>query len=258
MTVTIDVFLIKELKENPRLIHGFSPRQYKNPEQGNREYPLGMQEGEADYKKHRQWFLRSMRIECEDIFLVRQVHGNKVFLLSDPSMTTRKVRTVEADAIVTHLTGKPLGILTADCLPIIVYDPQLHIVGVAHAGRLGTAQRVLSKTISRMREEYASRPEHILIGMGPGIGGCCYEVDEACLDQFMKGYREWETFAQKKPGNKFHLDLFKANEEDARSVGILPEHIFRSGQCTSCNNDRWFSFRREGNRDRILSLAMLR
>jgi len=96
------------------------------------------------------------------------------------------------------------------------------------------------------------------MALGPAIGGCCYEVGDPCIAPFRENYREWKGFVTAHSQNKFMLDLLKANTMDGVRAGIAKENIHRSGECTSCNNDRWFSYRREGTIGRTVSLAMLR
>ena len=93
--------------------------------------------------------------------------------------------------------------------------------------------------------------------MGPGIGGCCYEVDETCIEPFRRAYPEWKSFVKLSPGNKGWIDLFTANELDAKEAGVPLKNIFRLWECTSCSNHRWYSYRSEGETGRLMTIAML-
>jgi len=208
--------------------------------------------------EHRRLFLNSLDVFTDDLYLLTQVHGERVYVLENPEVDCSQVSEIEADAIVTRLTHKPIGVMTADCIPGIVYDPEVHAVGLVHSGRQGTWKRVLSRTIATMIQAFGCSPERMILGLGPGIGGCCYEVEESCIPPFQKEYGDWETFVERLPSEKVLLDLFAANEADARGAGILPKNIYRLNECTSCNNDRWFSYRREGLTGRIISMVMLR
>ena len=177
---------------------------------------------------------------------MKQVHGDRVFILDDPQKSSGQVEQETADALITHLTEKPIAVLTADCVPVIVYDPERHVVGVIHAGRKGTQKRIVSKTISVLSSIYGCRPKDMVMAFGPAIAGCCYEVDDLCIAPFRKHYQEWKEFVTVNSKNRFMLDLLKANEADGLGAGILKDNIHQSGECTSCNNDRWFSYRREG------------
>jgi YfiH family protein len=202
--------------------------------------------------------MRALEIEGDQVFMVRQAHGDRVYILDDPARTAAQTARVEADAIVTALRGKPVGVLTADCVPVIVYDARRHVVGVVHAGRRGAAENIVAKTLRILKRRFGGRPEDFMVGMGPAIGACCYEVDESCLPPFKNNRPRWEQLVVKASEGKYMLDLFLANAEDALSEGVPRENIFRSGNCTACENHRFFSYRKEGNAGRLLSLAMLR
>ena len=245
---------IKLLNRQPGLVHAFSPRSYEREDGTTGELNFAS-EGKS-MRLHRQWFLRSIGINKDEIFLVRQVHGDKVFELKEPSSCAHG-SAVPADAIITRLTGMPIGILTADCIPVVVYDSRLRVAGVIHAGRKGTAQKIVSKTIWAMQKLYGSHPQDIVAGMGPGIGACCYEVNADCIEPFKKYYPGWSEFVKPLPSGQFMLDLFSANVEDCQMAGIEPEKISQLGICTSCRVESFFSYRREGTTGRMLTVAML-
>lgn len=256
--VFISPILIDELKNISSLAHGTSPRYFEDANGEKKPLLLGPAGDAYSSSLHRKQFLRALDIKSDDVYLVKQVHGDRICVLDEAAVSGGGLAGVEADAIVTRLPERPIGILTADCIPIIVYDRHVHAAGVVHAGRKGTAEKILSKTIGVLRDAYGSRPEHILVAMGPGIGGCCYEVDDFCVQPFKDRFSGWAGFAKKSTGDKYMLDLFLANSEDAVDAGILPRNIFRSRECTACRVDRYFSYRKEGTTGRLLTLVMLR
>ncbi len=258
MQIIVRPFLIDELKKISALAHGVSPRCFETETGEKGTLCLGPNRDLGSSALHRKSFLRSLDVESDEVYLVKQVHGDRVYVLDNATLSCDDIAAVEADAIVTGLPGKPVGVLTADCVPVIVYDACLHVAGVVHAGRKGTAENILSKTIGVLRSVFGSRPENILVAMGPGIGGCCYEVDEICVRPFKDKFRTWADFAKKTVGDKYRLDLFLASEEDGLNAGIRPGNIFRLKECTACRVDRIFSYRKEGKTGRLLTLAMLR
>jgi purine-nucleoside/S-methyl-5'-thioadenosine phosphorylase / adenosine deaminase len=241
-----------------RLVHAFSPRSFEGEKGVREELLLGRNDDPRSSQQHRHLLLENLNIDSKEIFFVKQVHGNRVFVLDDPKMSVDQVELEEADALITHLTEKPIAVLTADCVPVILYDPAKHVAGVIHAGRKGTQQGIVSKTISMLSRTYGSNPGDMVMALGPAIGGCCYEVEDFCITPFRESYQGWKDFVTANSQSRFMLDLLKANEMDSARAGVLKENIHRSGECTSCNNDRWFSYRREGATGRIVSLAMLR
>ena len=252
----ISSFFIDVLKKQPSLVHGTSPRCYVI--NGERK-PLFCSEKDDGklFLEHQISFLHSLGTGKKVLFRVTQVHGNHVYVLKDSGIPVGEVGPCEADAIITHIPDCPIVVLTADCVPIIIYDPIKHVVGVVHAGRLGTQKRILTNTIEALSREYHSNPKDLIVGMGPAIRGCCYELDEPCALPFVKKSLLCSEFINKTGENKFFLDLPKVNRFEGYEAGVLMENIYTDGPCTSCENHRWYSYRREGNTGRLITLAML-
>ena len=253
----ISSFFIDVLKKQPSLAHGTSPRSYVI--NGERK-PLFCSEksDEKLFLEHQISFLQSLGTGKEVFFRVTQVHGNHVYVLKDPSIPVGEVAQFEADAIITHIPDCPIVVSTADCVPITIYDPIKHVVGVVHAGRLGTQKRILTNTVEAMSCEYDSNPKDLIVGMGPAIRGCCYELNEPCALPFIKKSSLCSEFIKKTGENKFFLDLPKVNRFEGCEAGISMENIYTDGPCTSCENYRWYSYRREGKTGRLMTLAMLK
>ena len=258
MECSLEIHSIDGFSHFPNLGHAFSPRSFEGEGGGREELLLGRKSDPRSSQQHRQLFLQNSNVDSEELFFVKQVHGNRVFALDDSQQSVDQVEREEADALITHLTGKPIAVLSADCVPVILYDPETHVAGVIHAGRKGTEMRIVSKTISIFSGSYGSHPKNMAMALGPAIGGCCYEVEDSCVEPFREHYPGWDAFVTANSQGRFMLDLLQANEADAMAAGILKENIHRSGECTSCNNDRWFSYRREGTTGRIVSMVMLR
>jgi len=251
-THTIDSF-----NDFPELRHAFSPRSFEKGKGVSEKLLLGRKADPGSSEQHRKLLLENINSRAQDIYFLKQVHGDRVWVLDDRAQSPEKVEQEEADALITHLTEKPIAVLTADCVPVILYDPRQHVTGVIHAGRKGSQMSIVSKTISMLSMVYGSRAEDVAMATGPAIGGCCYEVDEPCIEPFRNNYQEWKSFVTPRPSGRFMLDLLKANETDGLRAGILGKNIHHFGECTSCRNDRWFSYRREGTTGRIVSIAML-
>ena len=161
------------------------------------------------------------------LFQVQQVHGGHVCVLKDPDISTNKVSQQEADAIVTNIPDCPVMVLTADCVPIIIYDPKKHIVGVVHAGRMGTQKGIFPNAVKTLSHEYGSKPKDLIVGMGPAIRGCCYEVDELCALPFIERSSINSRFVRKAGHEKFFLDLPKSNLLEGCEAGILKKNIYQ-------------------------------
>jgi YfiH family protein len=131
----------------------------------------------------------------------------------------------------------------ADCVPILFHDPKKHIVGITHAGWLGTVRGAASVTVKAMQDRYGCRPEHIVAGIGPSIGVDHYEVGAEVISQFreMLG-AEAERVIESRNGSMY-LDLWTANYIQLKTAGL--EQIEISGVCTACHLEDWFSHRAE-------------
>ena len=254
----ISSFFIKSLQEQPSLVHGTSPRYYETDEGGNESFCLHGNDNSELFRKHQKLFLQSLGIKNEALFHTHQVHGNSVYVLKDPKISTNEVSQKEADAIVTHLPDCPLIVQTADCVPIIIYDPVKYVTGLVHAGRMGTQKGILTNAIEALSREYGSNPKNLLMGMGPAIRACCYEVDKYCALPFVKKSLGSAGFVKKTFREKYFLDLPKANRLEGLEAGVLERNIFSDGPCTSCDNHKWYSYRKEGRTGRLMTLAMLR
>jgi hypothetical protein len=171
--------------------------------------------------------------------------------------------------MVTDVPGILLGIMTADCLPIILVDSKRRAVGVFHAGWRGTAKRITEKGLGEMHRWFGSDPKDLKAAIGPGIRGCCYEVGpevKATFEaQFSYGsalFRETKEqneihekypllfLTARAPGHselpkKIFLDLAEANRRQLIDAGVPAKNISDMGMCTSCRTDLFFSHRKE-------------
>ncbi len=162
---------------------------------------------------------------------------------------------VEADALITNLPNIALTVLTADCVPILLYDPISKAIGVVHAGWRGTQQRIVAKAISKMQELYGTKASDTIVGIGPSIGGCCYEVGSEVADNFS----EYPESVSTNSNGKSQLDLKSINRAQLLDSGIKSVHMEVTPICTACQSDRFFSYRKEqGCSGRFVSaLAMI-
>jgi polyphenol oxidase len=146
-----------------------------------------------------------------------------------------------ADAVLTRKRELFIGICVADCIPVLLFDKRKLIAGAVHAGWRGTAAEILGKTIQAMIGQYQSLPDDIMIALGPGIKGCCYEVGPEVRDAICRVAGD-ESYAVKKEG-KYFIDLPTVNKLQAVRLGVPEKNIWVSDECTYCNHDKYHSFR---------------
>ncbi len=171
----------------------------------------------------------------EDIYLPIQKHTDKIVLLESSRET--KI----ADAVVTKEPGVLIGVRTADCVPVLIYEKEKGIIGAVHAGWRGTAAGILKKTLEMIMRRYVCGPGGFYVAIGPSIKGCSYEVDHEVYDAVKKGAGEGAYYTKK--GEKYFLDLPSANKYQTLSLGIPEPNIWVSDECTYCNPDRFYSYR---------------
>jgi len=159
----------------------------------------------------------------------------------------------DCDALITNVEGLVLCILTADCVPVLLYDKNKNVVAAIHAGWKGTQAQIVTKTVQKMTEVFGSNPKDILAGIAPSIGSCCYEVGEDVAGHFFKSP---EAFT--KQGEKYMLNLPYLNQQQLLDAGVEKANIEMSSICTACEVERFFSYRKEkGCSGRFMSMIGL-
>ena len=182
---------------------------------------------------------------------LKQIHSNLVLAAdSGPSADAGVQVLGEADALITDCPSVTVSIRTADCLPILLVDPQRHAVAAIHAGWRGTVTEIAAHTVERMRQRYGTHPADLYAAIGPGIGKCCYEVSEDVASQFGEAVDG---------AGKARLDLADENLRRLIHAGVRRDQVDILTQCTFCNAERFYSYRREGERaGRMISFITAR
>jgi purine-nucleoside/S-methyl-5'-thioadenosine phosphorylase / adenosine deaminase len=181
----------------------------------------------------------ALRIERSDIVSPHQVHSATVRVVDREH---RGRVCPETDALITACPNVLLMLRFADCVPVLLYDPCLHVVGLAHAGWRGTADGIASATVQAMAEAFGSCPSDIVAGVGPAIGPCCYEVG----DDVAEAFHDTPQVLRPAGDGHWHLDLWATNREQLTRSGVREVHM--ANTCTACHTDEWFSHRAERGR----------
>jgi len=178
----------------------------------------------------------------------QQVHGNKVVCANENLMNCRDIypeAVLETDGLVTNISGLILCTIHADCVPLFFIDPVRKAIGMAHAGWRGTLNDIAKKAVNQMKQRFTCKPTDILVGIGPSIGGCCFEVGKDVAEKFSNKFGFTGEIIQRE-GGKYKIDLQKANEEVLINTGILRSNIESARICTMCHGEDFFSHRRDG------------
>lgn len=271
----------------PWLVHGFSTRtggatRAYRPSQRAGELNLGFTQSDAreNVLENRRRFLEALGAPEARLVTLRQIHSSLVRRVQGED--AERTPGWKGDGLMTSEPGL-LAIQTADCIPVLVADTKRKAVAAFHAGWRGTLRRIVESGVNRMRVEFGSRPEDLVAAIGPGIGACCYAVGEEVRSEFISQFAyapalfheisDSDPVREKYPllfltarapghsslGPSLHLDLMEANRRQLLDAGVRAEAVTVLGDCTRCQNQRYFSYRAEqGFTGRMLSVVGIR
>ena len=284
----IEVVQVPAWNNWPWLVHGFSTRTGGvttafRPGQRSGELNLGFSASDVrdNVLENRRRLLDALGAPEAKLITLRQIHSSLIRRVSPADL--ERAQPWKGDGFMTDEPGVLLGIQTADCIPVLVADVKRKAVAAFHAGWRGTLKRIVENGVGRMRLEFRSRPEDLVAAIGPGIAACCYAVGEEVRSEFLSQFAyaaalftevsASDPIREKYPllfltarapghsnlGPSLHLDLFEANRRQLLDAGLRPDSITVIGDCTRCQNNRYFSYRAEqGFTGRMLSIAGVR
>lgn len=179
----------------------------------------------------------------QKIIFPDQKHTANVAVVSDQTLGDAFP---ETDAIISDLPGIMLGVVTADCVPLLIHDPVKRAVGAVHAGWRGTRSRIVERAIQAMEQQFYSNPGDLKVGIGPSISGEVYEVDKEVYQAYAKNEHDVDLFFAKQSKGKYLLDLWQANYQQLINSGVPKHSIELSNLCTFTLNHDFYSARRDG------------
>ena len=208
---------------------------------------IGMHRGDSaeNVAKNHEILANALGYDVTKTVLSHQVHGDVVRLVTEKDCLGLDHHLYpECDALITNTPGLALVVFTADCTPILLYDPVTGAVGAAHAGWRGTAANIAGKTVDAMIKTFGCQPEHIRAAIGPNIGVCCFEtgaeVPQAMVDTFGPAVEKYI----RPVGEKFYVNLKEINRHALSRAGVC--YVDVSSDCTACQSSRFWSHRITG------------
>ncbi len=198
--------------------------------------------------ENRRRVCEALGVEFDRLTLGRQVHGDVVRVVR-PEEAGRGRADFEdglpqTDGMIVHGPGVAVGVFVADCVPLLLYDPERHLAAAVHAGWRGTAAGIAAKAVRCLAEHFGTAPGDLVVGMGPAVGPCCYQVSER-VAQAVRQAAGSEAVAARRDDH-WCADLAEANWRQLLAAGVSADRIELSGICTSCNHDEFFSERKLG------------
>ncbi|MDR2034460.1 MAG: peptidoglycan editing factor PgeF [Helicobacteraceae bacterium] len=207
---------------------------------------LGLRVGDDPAKVAQNRAFTAQALKTNAIVYMNQVHSDRVVLIDYAPLEPP-----ECDAMISKTPNIALAVLTADCVPILFYDPKVRAIGVAHAGWKGSVALIAIKTVEAMRENFGSNPSDILAAIAPAICAKRYEVGDAVIDEWRKLPDDFQPALSDR-----RLDLQLANRLQLRSIGVLDRNIETMALCTY-ENDDFFSYRRANPTGRFASIIAI-
>ncbi|MEP6736276.1 MAG: peptidoglycan editing factor PgeF [Chryseolinea sp.] len=198
----------------------------------------------AAVARNRKRVAESMGTTEDRFFLPSQVHKTRIVHVTS---STTKAELLETDALITNEKGICIAVMSADCVPILLYDKKNSAVAAVHSGWRGTVARILEKTLAEMHLRYGTIGQDIIAAIGPSVSQESYEVGGEVVEEINKAFGEGSGLLIPVAPPKAKLDLWKANVIQLKAFGLLPEMIEVSNLCTVINNDHFFSARKGDN-----------
>lgn len=228
--------------------HGFTRRDPRLPGDGATSWTVGK---DAALHNRRIWWTR-LGMPLSKTAFPHQIHGDRVALVTAAEAgrgaETPESALRETDALITCEPGVPVAVQCADCVPILVYAPDIPAVAAIHAGWRGTVRGIVERVLTVLLDQLGQRPERLQVVLGPSIGPCCYEVGEDVLEAWLKTAPGDPAGALVRNGRAVHFDLWSANSYVFEKAGVPRDHIEVSRVCTRCRSSEWFSYRADGPR----------
>lgn len=207
---------------------------------------------------NRKSFLQSFHLKLENLITAQQIHGTRIQVVGRGEVgagaLSERTALSKTDALITAERGIVLGIFTADCLPIFIYDPITPAVAIVHAGWRGTIAGISRLVMDKMIQTFKSDPVHFRVAIGPSICSSCFEVSSEVAELF--GKENPESVIQTESG--FRIDLAGFNFHLFELAGVKAENIEAANLCTGCLNKDFFSYRIEkGTQGRMMGIIAL-
>lgn len=224
-----EIFVFEKFLEYPDIAHGFSTRSLQTMKSTNDSFPQSVID-----------FAQKLTVRPQSIVRMNQIHSATVAWVSS---NDRGKIVEKTDGLLSSEKNVFVSVITADCIPFLIFDPQKKIVGAVHAGWRGMFHEIIKEAIGKMVEN-GSAVRDIIVGIGPSNRGCCYEFGKDDIGMFQEKFSQWNDFIIAK-NEKYFLDLPTLATHQLQSMGIISEHIEDGSICTVENLAEFYSYRKE-------------
>lgn len=203
--------------------------------------PLGMNlsfrvgDDRNHVEENRRRFFGALGFDPQHVAIPHQCHSSNVQSVNLPGEYD------SCDGLVTATRNLPLVITVADCLPVVLFDPEAAVLGHVHAGWRGSARGIVSEAVALMKNKFGASPDSMVAYLGPSAGVCCYEVGQDVAEAFLPDQLEIRK-------ERMYLNLKKVNKDQLLESGLGEENIEISSSCTICTPELFHSYRRDRNK----------
>ncbi len=230
------------MRDTGNIVHGFTCRTggVSNGKITGLNLGFRVEDEEASVLENYRFVAEDLGFPMEKAVLSRQTHTHNIRVVTARDAGKGLVREsdiFDTDGLMTAEKGIPLVVFTADCVPVLLYDPKTPAVAAIHAGWRGTEQNIAGKTVSRMNAEFGSNPKDILAAIGPSIGPCHFAFGEDAPQHFPM------ESCKPNPDGGYLVDLWAINKKQLLAQGVLEEQIDVAEVCTVCRQDIFYSYR---------------
>ncbi|MBX9851866.1 MAG: peptidoglycan editing factor PgeF [Cytophagaceae bacterium] len=203
---------------------------------------------------NREALAKAISVDPSTLIFPLQTHSSNVV-----SIYTGNENLEDTDALITGKKGICISVMSADCVPVLLFDPKQKVVAAIHSGWRGTVSKIVLRTIEAMQKNFGSQPKDMIAGIGPSICAEVYEVGEEVIAEFENAFSAGEGLVLNKKNGKGYLDLWEANRRLLTEAGVEKKNIEVSGICTYQNSENFFSARKSKNKaGRFAAGIMLR
>jgi hypothetical protein len=204
---------------------------------------------------NRRAYAGALGIDPVRIVVPQQVHSSVVKVVAEADAGSgafdHSNATADADALITNVTGLPLALHFADCVCIFLLDLENRAIGVAHAGWRGTVLKIVTATVEAMKSHFGTQPSALEAAIGPSVCRFCYRVGPDTADKLFEAFPHDDRVLSQASTDKWYADLKNANAILLMESGVQAANIAVSQECTCCNRDDFFSYRRDGKTGRM-------
>ncbi len=221
---------------------------------------MGMNVGDCvdDVLYNRVLVSKHAGIPLNHFVFASQIHGDNIKIIEEDPSDNNSYTVIKAtDGLITNITNLALVILVADCVPVLLFDPEKKTIGAFHAGWRGLTNGIVSKGVEMMHNHYDCQPASIKAFIGPSIGQCCYEIRSKVIEAVKTGVPNYQKTLRLADSRTF-LDLKKGAEQQLLNVGLERQNIVKSKYCTKCYSKQFFSYRAENETGRFCAAIALR